>query len=101
MNNQAPKYCKENCKFKQGGNLWEDYTNALYKMSNQEINDRIKDGVNTLNNDARLSFVNKSNGDTLIIIERSKFGHYSAYVAKNYQECTVLPSSMYNINIIL
>jgi signal peptidase I len=92
MNIEAPNYCYENYKLKQGGNLWHDYNDSSYKVSNEEIDKKVEECIHELNQDARLNFINKSNGDTLIIVERSKFGHYSVYVAKGYQECTVIPS---------
>jgi len=88
---EAPKYCKENYKHIQGGNLWHDYGHSGYNMSNEEIDLSIQKCIHKLNQDARLTFVDGSNGNTLIIVERSKFGHYSVYVAKGYQEVTVIP----------
>ena len=89
----APSYCEENYKFKQGGNLWHNYGNALYKTSNEEIDKRIQECIEKLNEDATLNFVENSNGDTLIIATRDKFGHYNIYVSKGYQSCCVAPSS--------
>ena len=89
---RIPKFCEENYKRKQGGNLWEDYGGAIYKVSNEEIDKRVRECVDILNKDMTINFVNKSNGNTLVIVERSKFGHFSVYVAKNYKECSVIPA---------
>lgn len=85
---KADKYCKEN--ISRHGNKWFKYEDC-YKVSNQEVDERVQDALTKMKFDQTINWLDVSNGDTLIIVKRNSCGDYTVYVAKNYCECRVAP----------
>lgn len=73
-----PKYPEEFIDFGKGMNV-----------SNEEINEWIKELIEELENNPKVYGVGKSTGNTYVKVDRDEIGKYRIFVTKNYQEKTL------------